>query len=302
MHNKLNAGIYTIGQVHKTPEKKLLEIKGFSEARVKKVQDACARVAPENTFMSGTECFATRQKLVRLTTGSSQIDDALYGGIEWGSLTELFGEARVGKTQLLHTLAVTTQLDLAQGGGAGKVLYIDTEGCFRPERISMIAERFGIRAEDCLNNILVARVHTHDKQMQACHEAGQLIVQEGEPVRLLIIDSITALFRSEYSGRGELATRQQRLAVHLRCLQNIASEFNVAVVYSNQMMSDPGAMFAACALKPIGGNILAHASHLRMWLKKAKDSDRVLKIFDSPNVAEQDVEFMLSDGGVCDRM
>jgi hypothetical protein len=66
------------------------------------------------------------------------------GGIETGSLTEIFGEFRTGKTQLCHTLCVTCQLPLDQGGGEGKALYIDTEGTFRPQRLVTIAERFGL--------------------------------------------------------------------------------------------------------------------------------------------------------------
>ena len=64
------------------------------------------------------------------------------GGIETGSITELFGEFRTGKSQICHTLAVTCQLPIDQGGGEGKCLYIDTEGTFRPERLVAIAERY----------------------------------------------------------------------------------------------------------------------------------------------------------------
>jgi hypothetical protein len=69
------------------------------------------------------------------------------GGIETGSITELFGEFRTGKTQICHTLCVTAQLPLDQGGGEGKALYIDTEGSFRPARLLQIAERFGLDGE-----------------------------------------------------------------------------------------------------------------------------------------------------------
>jgi RecA/RadA recombinase len=82
--------------------------------------------------------------MVRLQTGSKALDALLQGGMETGSLTELFGEFRTGKTQLCHTLCVTAQLPLDQGGGEGKALYIDTEGTFRPERLQAIAARFGL--------------------------------------------------------------------------------------------------------------------------------------------------------------
>jgi DNA repair protein RAD51 len=66
----------------------------------------------------------------------------LADGIETGSITEMFGEFRTGKTQLCHQLCVTCQLPLDQGGGEGKALYIDTEGTFRPQRLLAIAERY----------------------------------------------------------------------------------------------------------------------------------------------------------------
>ena len=78
---------------------------------------------------------------LQITTGSKELDKLLQGGIETGSITELFGEFRTGKSQLCHTLAVTCQLPVDMGGGEGKCLYIDTEGTFRPERLLAVAER-----------------------------------------------------------------------------------------------------------------------------------------------------------------
>lgn len=73
--------------------------------------------------------------------GSTDLDNLLGGGIETGSITEIFGEFRTGKTQLCHTLCVTAQRPLDQGGAEGRVIYIDTEGTFRPQKLVAIAER-----------------------------------------------------------------------------------------------------------------------------------------------------------------
>ena len=59
--------------------------------------------------------------------------------------------------------------------------------------------------------------------------------------KLLIVDSIMALFRVDYSGRGELADRQQHLAQMMSRLQKVSEEYNVAVFITNQMTADPGA-------------------------------------------------------------
>lgn len=90
------------------------------------------------------------------------MDQLLGGGVETGSITEMFGEFRTGKTQLCHTLAVTCQLPIAKGGGEGMAMYVDTEGTFRPERLIPIAKRFGLDEQQVLDNVAYARAHNTD--------------------------------------------------------------------------------------------------------------------------------------------
>lgn len=125
------------------------------------------------------------------------------------SITEVFGEFRTGKTMMAHTLCVTAQLPRSAGGGEGKACYIDTEGTFRPEKITAIAERFELDPSDVLDNIVVARVYTVDALNSLLVEAAAMMLEE--PFALLVVDSIMAPFRVDYSGRGELAERQQVL-------------------------------------------------------------------------------------------
>ena len=122
------------------------------------------------------------------------------------SITEAFGEFRTGKTQLSHTLAVTAQLPRAQGGGQGKVLFIDTENTFRPERIKSISERYNLDPEQVLQNIMVGRAFTVDAMISLLTQGASVMVED--QYSLLIVDSIMAPFRVDYSGRGELAERQ----------------------------------------------------------------------------------------------
>ena len=79
---------------------------------------------------------------LQITTGSKELDKLLQGGIETGSITELFGEFRTGKSQLCHTLAVTCQLPVDMGGGEGKCLYIDTEGMNANQAIRILSLYF----------------------------------------------------------------------------------------------------------------------------------------------------------------
>lgn len=293
------AGICTVGSILMETKKRLANVKGISDAKVDKLIAAAQSLETENfTFISGSTCLKNRSKVIRMTTGSTELDKLLGGGIESMSITEVFGEFRTGKTQLCHTLCVTAQLPLAQGGGQGKVCFIDTEGTFRPERIPVIAERFGVDGEQALDNILYARAFTHEQQMQLIQAAAAQMAED--QYRLLIIDSITALFRVDFSGRGELAERQQTLGQMMAALTKLASEYNVAVFITNQVMASPDSALFVQAPKPIGGHILAHASTTRLYLRKGKGAERVAKIYDSPSLPEAEASYELSDAGITD--
>ncbi len=129
-------------------------------------------------FRSAKQYYAQRESIIKITTGSTKLDELLGGGIETGSITEVFGEFRTGKSQLCHTLCVTSQFPQESGGGAGCVLLIDTEGTFRPKRIVQICERYGMDGEDVLENICYARAYSSDHQMTLLKEAAQLCTEK----------------------------------------------------------------------------------------------------------------------------
>ena len=153
----------------------------------------------------------------------------------------MFGEFRCGKTQLAATLAVTAQLERAAGGASGKVIILDTENAFRVERIAEIAEkRYGLDPAAVLDNITFARCLQHEHQQEMVVGVAALITGSAERYRLLIVDSVIGLFRTEFSGRGELAERQQKLGAHIRALVKLAAEFNIAVFLTNPVSAYPG--------------------------------------------------------------
>lgn len=167
--------------------------------------------------------------------------------METGSITEIYGEFRTGKTQLCHTLCVTCQLPLDQGGGEGKALYIDTEGTFRPSRLIQIAERFGLNGDDVLDNVAYARAYNSEHQTNLLLQAASMMAESR--FAILIVDSATALYRSDYNGRGELSSRQIHLGKFLRALQRLADEFGVACVVTNQVSFPHGYMLHATLVK-----------------------------------------------------
>ena len=176
-------------------------------------------------------------------------------------------------------------------------MYIDTEGTFRPQRLVAIAERYGVAAEMVLENVVYARAHNSEQQKELLKQACSLMSEDR--FSLLVVDSATALYRTDYMGRGELSERQMQLAQFLRALTRRSAEFGIAVVLTNQVVANPDGMsFAKDATKPIGGNIIAHASHTRLQLKKARGENRVCKVIDSPSIAESEASFSVGPAGV----
>eukprot|EP01036_Dinobryon_divergens_P028595 gene28595-37564_t len=274
------AGLHTVGSVLQVSTRDLIAIKGLTEAKVEKIKEAARKLdCRGGLFKTGLEMKEKRKAVIKMTTGSTALDKILGGGVETCSITELFAH-----------------------GGQGKVIYLDTEGNFRTERIESIADRFGLDVEQTLDNIIVARVFSHEEQMDIIKPIAALLSDPNQgPFRLLIVDSIIALFRVEFSGRGELSERQQKLGQHLGQLVRIAEEFSIAVVVVNQCMADPGAMsMFGPVIKPVGGHVLAHASTTRVMLKKGKGEQRIAKIFDSPLMPEEDATFQISNGGITD--
>ncbi|OAD78152.1 hypothetical protein PHYBLDRAFT_200796 [Phycomyces blakesleeanus NRRL 1555(-)] len=298
--NKLkHSGICTVRGVQMMTRKSLMRIKGLSEAKVDKIKDAAQKASG---FVSATEVSNQRSKVLRISTGSKQFDTLIGGGVQTMSITEVFGEYRTGKTQLAHTLCVQAQLPLSMGGTASKAAYIDTEGTFRPERIRAIAERFGVDCDLALDNILVARAWNSDQQMELISEIAARFAEDKGAFSLLVIDSIISLFRCDYSGRGELADRQQKLNQMLSRLIKVSEEYNVAIFVTNQVSSDPGGgmTFVSDPKKPVGGHVLAHASATRLSLRKGRGEERIVKVYDSPDMPEGEATYAITNGGVTD--
>ncbi|TEB39377.1 hypothetical protein FA13DRAFT_1751484 [Coprinellus micaceus] len=296
-----SAAINTISGVIMTTRRQMLKIKGMSEAKVEKIKEAAQKIAG-SSFATGVEIQDKRKKVIAVSTGSKMVDGILGGGIMSQSITEVYGEYRTGKTQLAHTMSVVAQLPPEYGGAPGKVAYIDTEGTFRPDRIRSIADRFGVDGTMALENILYARAFNSEHQMELINECSARFAEDKD-FRLLIVDSIMALFRVDYSGRGELSERQQKLAQMLSKLSKMSEEFNIAILMTNQVQSDPGATMtfvAGGALKPIGGHILSHASATRIFLRKGRAEERVAKLVDSPDKPESEASYKLDEGGWAD--
>lgn len=292
------AGVYDLMGLAVMSPSALSELAGVGEAVARKAIQA-ARSMMKLGFSDGVAFAKKRDDVFFLGTGSQNLNGLLGGkGVETKAITECYGAFGSGKTQLGLTLAVRVQLPKEQGGANGKAVFIDTEGTFRPERIRQIAEGLGANPEKVLKNILVARAFNSDHQILLADKIGELI-KNGEPIRLVIIDSLTAHFRAEFAGRGQLADRQQKLNRYLHGLMKMAEQHNLAVYVTNQVMANPAMMFGD-PTTAVGGNIVAHASTYRIYLRRGKQGSRVAKLIDSPNLPDNEAIFFVSKNGVVD--
>ena len=264
-------------------------------ASAQKIIGEARRRADVGQFESGTTLLARRQKLGRITTNAKALDELLGGGVETQAITEFSGEFGSGKTQLAHQIAVDVQLPVDQGGLQGEAVYIDTESTFRPERIVDMAKGVGLDPDAALARIHVARAYNSNHQMLLLQKAQELAREK--PIRLLVVDSLTAHFRAEYLGRGELAPRQQLLNKHLHELLRFGDAYNAAIVVTNQVSSRPDILFGD-PTRPIGGNIVAHAATYRVYLRKSKPPRRIARLIDSPNLPEGEAVFSLTTEGI----
>jgi DNA repair protein RadA len=233
----------------------------------------------------------------KITTGSKELDNLLGGGISTQEITEFFGKYSSGKSQIAFQLSVNVQLPPEKGGLGGKVLFIDSEGTFSPERIKQMAEALHLDPKQTLDNIFVCRPTNSDNQILIIDSAEELI-KKGN-IKLIVVDSLTSHFRADYVGRGALADRQQKLNKHIHSLLRLAEKYNLAVVVTNQVMDNPAVMFGD-PTTPIGGHILAHASNSRVYLRRGKEDKRIARLVDSPSLPEGECVFKVKPEGIRD--
>ncbi len=291
-----SAGYDTINKIAASAAYELSELVDISVDAAKKAIEA-AKQATTINYESGSEIYEKRKVLGKITTSSKGLNELLGGGVEVNSIVEAYGKFASGKTQLGFQLAVNVQLPHDKGGLEGRVLFIDTEGTFRPDRIENLATAAGMDPKYVLDNIFVVRCSTTTEQILTIERANKLI--EEKNIKLIIIDSMMALFRSEFIGRGALNERQQKLNAHIHKLQNLADQYNLAIYITNQVMDNPGILFGD-PTTPVGGNIIAHAATMRMYMRKSKEDKRIVRLVDAPNLPDGECVIKITANGIRD--
>ncbi|AUG46140.1 DNA repair and recombination protein RadA [Haloarcula taiwanensis] len=301
----------------------------IGESSAADIIQAAREAADIGGFETGSTVLERREQIGKLSWGVDEVDDLLGGGVETQSITEVYGEFGAGKSQVTHQLAVNVQLPAEHGGLEGSAIFVDSEDTFRPERIEQMVKGLddevladtlvlhGVveEADDAdptdddqldalvssvLEKIHVAKAFNSNHQILLAEKAQEIASESQDeefPVRLLAVDSLTAHFRAEYVGRGELADRQQKLNKHLHDLMRVGDLNNTAVVVTNQVASNPDSFFGD-PTQPIGGNILGHTSTFRMYLRKSKGNKRIVKLVDAPNLPDGEGVMRVEEDGL----
>ena len=243
----------------------------------------------ELNFMTALEYKQIRDNLMRQPTGTP-IDDLIGGGIEQTEVVEFYGGYESGKTQICETLAVEV------ANAEGDVVYVDTEDTFRPERIWEIAESRGYEAAKILKKIHLCQCLT-TKELEAVFKK----IPKKIDIKLLIIDSLTALYREEYVGRGMLSDRQGVLRQFVVALKKYVREKQCYCACTNQVSDDPGAgpfMPLYIKQKGCGGNTLYHIINHRIFLRRGRGIQRIARLVSSSLYPEGEVVFQIKKDGV----
>jgi DNA repair protein RadB len=188
----------------------------------------------------------------KIKSGCESIDNLLNGGFERGCITEIYGEAGSGKTNICLSTAINT----AKNGNY--VIYIDTEGVSM-ERFEQLGGN-----EDIAKKILFYKVYKFSHQTEIIERAINLVEKRND-IALIIVDSMTEFYRAERGVEEDLSSKKRSsLAWQLSLLNSIARKKNIAVIITNQVYMDTSTK----ELKPIGGHTLSHNAKTIIFLRK----------------------------------
>ncbi|MEM3833602.1 MAG: ATPase domain-containing protein [Thermoprotei archaeon] len=251
-----------------------------------------------NVKVEGMNDLLTRGQISFISTGSKNLDTLLGGGIPTHLITEFHGEFGTGKTQIAHQLSVSAQLPKKKGGLNSPVIYIDTEGTFRPEKLIKIAKYLRLNPNEVLKNVHVASVRSLEQQNVIFQLLPSVIREKN--AKIVIVDTLVSNIRTSVDEKvGNQLLLLKYLGMQLRILKEVAYILGAAVVVFNPISMIPEGKIIMVP----GGSMLSENMDIRVLLKKVEGIEnniRVAELIQTPLTKEGSVRFMITEEGIKD--
>lgn len=213
-----------------------------------------------------------------ISTGLENLDELLGGGIKNGIVTDIFGASGTGKTQLVLQIMANSLLH------GGTVLYQDTTGNFRPERLLDMLRPKALDAS-LLDNITVGRITNVQEQFKAISKIEQANFS------LVIIDNITDLFSFEYSKEDQILEKNKQFTKYMKQLASIVFEKKIPVVVVNMIRKINDTEQENL------GSVMSLFTHIKIKLSK-KQSSYMGEVF--PHSGENRFYYKIEKNGLTD--
>ena len=188
-----------------------------------------------------------------ITTRIKKLDEILDGGIKNAIITDIFGLNGTGKTQL------SLQISLEPLKQNQDVLFVDTTGEFRPERMFEIIKNRNLE-ESLMENLKIARVTNIKEQIKSLEKIHNL-----EKLSLLIIDNVADLFSFEYSKKEQFMLKYYTFMKYMHDLSLIALEKKIPVIVTNQLLKKQETEYEKLDF------VMKNFSHQQIKLEKIKN-------------------------------
>jgi RecA/RadA recombinase len=274
--------------------RRLMYTAKIGEGTIEKVVKNAQAYLGFGTSMNGLEREQQWQRARRLTTGVDSLDERLLGGIDEGSLVDIYGPARGGKSQMCHQLAITAQLPEERGGFESGTIWLDSEGSFRPLTLRANAVRFGLDPDMALSQATVQRIINLRHLLETVWRLPQMVYESNS--NLIIIDSLGKFFRDDALGLEEIRVSAQDLTEIITVLQGLTITMNCIVVVTNQVFNKM-ANYGGNPNAPVGGHLMAHASTHRFHIRRIRQDQRKLALEDNAGLPESDTDLRIGWGG-----
>ncbi|SDX83522.1 DNA repair and recombination protein RadB [Halobellus clavatus] len=221
-----------------------------------------------------------------LTTGCRALDGLLGGGVERGTVTQLYGPPAAGKTNVALSAAVRV------AAAGERAVYIDTEGLSIDrfhQLAAAVAEEESV--EDVTSRLIVSEAHDFEEQEEAVRDTEEFAPRAD----LIVLDSATGFYRLERTGDTDAGDSLRRVASQVTHLLSLARKHDLAVIITNQVFTDPD----ADRTRALGGHTLEHWTGAVVRLERFRGGNRraTLEKHRAKAVGES-VTFEITDEGI----